>query len=554
MRKDKYFGNTFDLPKISKQRSFFDLTHSSHLSMNAGLLVPLDQPWEIVPGDTWDVSHRIQVRMPNPPKTPTMDQLVFDIFYFYVPNRIVWKNWDSFITGDTGNDYSELSDLSVPQITFTNDEETVYDLSFSLVDYLGVNILKIPEVSKIGNGLKVSVLPFRGYYKIWNEYFRYQSLQDPVLIRDDDVGYGYLGSSSNDYWKIPFTSRYDTFLNAEYAYFTLMRVNRLPDYFSTALPQPVAGPDVKILNDVGINDPLFNFINAPGSSVALYTTDSTSSSRVNADDININSITGSLDGVDNSIRALSQAFALNKLLYIDNIYGRRITEWTYGHYGVSVPDERVQRPEYLCKRRIYINMNQIMQSSATTEDSPQGNAGAWSLTYHESSDFLKSFVEFGYVFCLGCVRVLNHTYAQGIPKGFMRKSRFDYYMTEFNNVGDQSLLNYEVYFDPTDDDYNYGSFGYVERYADYKYLSSRVAGHMRPQAPDTLAVWTYTDYYEDQVFLSDEWKREPIENIDRTFFFDHETAPQFIIDMVFDIKAYRTMPYNSMPGGLTNGY
>lgn len=192
-----------------------------------------------------------------------------------------------------------------------------------------------------------------------------------------------------------------------------------------------------------------------------------------------------------------------------------------------------------------------MQSSSTDTTSPQGNAGAWSETYDVSKDFVKSFVEYGNLFALGCIRVLNHSFAQGIDRKWSRRTRFDYYLPEFNNVGDQEIKTKEIFCNTLLPDQ---TWGYQERYAEYKMIPSRVAGFMRPQVTGTLAVWTYTDYYASAPTFNIGWMFEPHANFNDTIYIADTTAPSFILDYVAEIKGYRSMPYHSEPGDLTGSW
>lgn len=564
MRKDLYTNGSVDLPKITKKRSFFDLSHSSHIDMNPGILYPVDQVIEIVPGDTFDYSHKLNIRMTNPPKTPVMDQLVLDLYFFFCPNRIVWTNWDNFITDFSGSNYYTNFGGSYPTIQVNQLANGNTALFYSVLDFLGWT----PSNIYAGNAsLNPSLLPVRGYYLIWNEFFRFAPLQYPIAIDTNDTsmpdtlinpgGLSYYTLASSDS-----TNGYTAYSTVKYAGLSLMPVNRLPGFFSRCLPQPT-------INDVLINlsipssfsgslSPVQGLFNAdPGYDDHLITTSNPGVSYGSfvASDISVynagtrEALLGFNNLYGGSIRDLSNAFALNKFLYIDNVYGKRITDWTYGHFGVNVPDSRVQRPEFLAKKRVYININQIMQSSETGT-SPQGNAGAWSQTFDEGFDFVKSFTEYGFLFTLGCIRVLNHTFSQGIDLHWRYRTRYDYYLPEFNNVGDMAIQKSAIYVDPS---YN-STFGYQERYAQYKMIPSRVAGYMRPQVSNTLAIWTYTDYYNTAPTLSASWMFEPKGNIERTMYINFSTAPGFILDYVADIKAYRSMPYNSLPGGLTGSW
>ena len=264
MRKDLYTNGSVDLPAITKKRSFFDLTHSSHIDMNVGSLYPLDQVIPIMPGDTFDYSHRLNIRMTNPPKNPTMDQLVFDIYWFYVPNRIVWDNFDNFITNKASNYYSDFSftypvcDIQNPALTGSGYPK----LEGSVLDYLGFGCLAF-KGSGVGGAFNPSALPVRGYYKIWNEYFRYEPLQSEILVGTTDsaipytayMNTGNLGTSSaSDFYQASADQAnvYTDLMNLQCYGYCLAPVNRLPGYFSRSLPQPLAGSDVSILSSITI--------------------------------------------------------------------------------------------------------------------------------------------------------------------------------------------------------------------------------------------------------------------------------------------------------------
>ena len=554
MRKDLYTNGSVDIPRISKKRSFFDLSHSNHLDMNAGVLYPIDC-FPIMPGDSMEYGHRLNIRMTNPPKTPTMDQLVLDLYYFYSPNRIVWEHWDQFITNNSGNYYVNAN-YTIPILDVQGASTSTYfnDLHCSVLDYLGYGGLN--QLGAANNSLcNPNALPVRMYYKIWNEYFRFSPLQTEVLVPTNDTPIKpfLLMSETMTYYdalRVTNTSWWSSHISKTLFDCVLMPVNRLPGYFSRALPQPIAGAEIKILEEIQVDSPKF-YKNNNSPNYSLLSNGNVSAfggELMDYDGDLASRITGSLGATaSNSIRALSNAFALNKFLYIDNLYGKRITEWTYGHFGVQVPDSRVQRPEFLGKKRVYININQIMQTSET-DTTAQGHAGAWSQTFDQGHDFTKSFVEFGYVIGVACIRVLNHSFAQGVDKHWSARTRFDFPMLEFVNTGDEEVKKFEIFFD---NNAPLSTWGYQERYASWKMIPSRVCGQMRPTYTQPLSIWTYTDYYSTAPTLSATWIMEPRANIDNTLYVSSSVAPSFILDYVADIKAYRTLPYHSIPGGLT---
>lgn len=554
-----------DNPKINKRRSYIpNLSHKSQIDFNPGFLVPLDRPWEILPGDTWKVKHSLKIRMTNPPKVPVMDQLVLDIYYFYVPFRIVWSNFDKFITGDTGTDWEKISDLTIPKLEIEGPFVTG-----DLLDFLGVF-----HADSSDSAIYINALPIRGYYDIWNWYFRYEPLQEELYFSKGDsaVTYDhvYVASSINDAYDNSYFDYMDGLRSNAVENPLLAPVNKLDDYFTRVLPKPQAGPDINIL---GLNDVVLGTKDRNGDSLLAYSDTnfeaavlSSSVSGYGSNGSNVASldfsdlqssivgISGQFNGVTgNTIRDLRMAFALDSLLTIDARYGRRINEYSIGHYGVTVPDFRVDMPEFLSHKRIYINVNQVIQSSSTTADSPQGNVGAWSETVDSGFDFVKSFVEHGLVYSLGCVRVLNRTYSQGIDKMFTRNTRFDFYIPALANISDTPVYINQLY--DTFGEHFMDVFGYQEAWADYKYLPNHVANHMRPQVANTLAIYNYAEYYASVPTLSEAWIIEPANELDRTMYLEASSiVSHFVLDIYYNIEAYRTMPLHSLPGTLTNSW
>lgn len=557
-----------DNPTIKKRRSYIPyMKHKSQLDFNAGLLVPMDKPLEVLPGDTFKLSHKLRIRMSNPPKVPVFDLLVFDLYFFYTPCRILWDNFDKFITGDTGTDWTKISDLSIPICSIES--------SFapgSLLDFLGLYHGDFTESS-----WAVNALPFRAYYSIWNHFFRYEPLQSEVYFGTGDTQVDVDSSSTianniSSYYS-GHLSDYMSAVRADaVGSMLLMPVNKLPDYFTRCLPSPAAGPDISLLGVnnlsmlgnlgyssedgygfIGVKDyeetisgnaePIqgFNMGGTIGNAAVL------SGEAFALTDFKLAGITG------NTIRDLRQAFAIDQLLTLDARYGRRINEYSIGHYGVNVPDYRIDFPEFLSHKRVYLNINQVIQSSASEVSSPQGNVGAWSETFDQDFDFVKSFVEHGYIMSVGCVRVLNRTYSQGIDKLWRRFTRFDFYDPALANISDQVVYKEQLF---TDDPDTLGvPFGYQEAWAEYKYAGNHIANHMRPNVSNTLAVWNYAEYYSEAPTLSEEWIIEDASVIDRTMYLiSSNTVSQFIIDIFFDYDCYRTMPLHTLPGSLTNSW
>lgn len=249
-----------------------------------------------------------------------------------------------------------------------------------------------------------------------------------------------------------------------------------------------------------------------------------------------------------TINELRLAFQLQKLYERDARGGTRYIEIIKSHFGVTSPDARLQRPEYLGGERIPINIDQVIQTSSTMEGTtPQGNTGAYSLTGNQGSYFKHSFVEHGYVLGLACVRT-EHTYQQGLEKIWNRKNRFDFYWPSLANIGEQAILNKEIYLQASKAT-NEEAFGYQEAWAEYRYKPSRVSSAFRSNITSgSLDAWHYADYYEELPKLSAEWVQETYKNVDRTLAVQSTLEDQYIADFWFKCKCTRPMPIYSIPG------
>lgn len=525
---------------IDISRSKFIRSSSVKTSFNAGQLIPFYVD-EVLPGDTFSIDDSKVVRM-STLLTPIMDNLYIDTYYFFVPSRLCWQHWREFNGENTESAWYPTVDYSIPQITSPAGGWNVG----TIADYMGIPI-------GVEN-LSVSALPFRAYALICNEWFRDENLTDPLFVDLSDTTLaGSNGSTAEDIVKggMPF------------------KVAKYHDYFTSCLPAPQKGPDV--LLPLGSQAPVFFSAanreykgDAPSDSVSFRGTDGTLIPNVNIQiDSYGNAIAGSpVSGggaaltisngyadlslsTGSSINQLRLAFQIQKLYEKDARGGTRYTEILRSHFGVTSPDARLQRPEYLGGSRKPINVTQVVQNSSTTSTSPQGNTSAYSATIDSESAFTKSFVEHGFVIGVCCVRY-DHTYQQGIERFWSRKNRFDFYWPVFANIGEQAVLNKEIYAQGNSEDDEV--FGYQEAWADYRYKPSRCSGYMRSTAPTSLDVWHLGDHYSKRPSLSDSWIREDGSIVDRVLAVSSSVNHQFFADIFVKNTSVRPMPVYSIPG------
>lgn len=538
------------IPRAQISRSVFDRSHAWKSSFDSGYLVPFLVD-EVLPGDSYKVKFNFLARL-STPIVPTMDNLFLDTFYFFVPYRLLWKHWEEF-NGE--QKYPGAStDYLVPQTTAPNDKG--FEVG-SLEDYFG-----LPTGVK---GIKANELATRAYALIWNEWFRDENLQNPINLSTfaeistaaglDDVGLGDAG----------FIGQHK-----------LLRRGKRHDYFTSALPWPQKGPGVELplngnANIIRDGDKPFALGDASNTYSVGFSYNGQrgqlSKQLVSGDVAGTNKFaqgTGSdltapllgyagglvadLSSVTAAtINSLRQAFQLQKLYERDARGGTRYTEILRSHFGVVSPDSRLQRPEYLGGSESPVIINPVVQNSATGStgaETPQGNLAAYGLASSTSANhgFTKSFVEHGIIIGLLNVRA-DLTYQQGIPRMFSRRTRFDFYWPVLAHLGEQAILNKEIYAQGTsaDDDV----FGYQERYAEYRYFPSMITGKLRSTDPQSLDVWHLSQKFDSLPKLSAQFIQDdpPVSRILAV-----QNEPQFIIDSYVEMKCARPMPVYGVPG------
>lgn len=542
------------VPRAEIRRARFKRDFSNITTINEGDLVPLYVD-EVLPGDTISCDMNGLIRM-STPLYPVMDNCYLDTYAFFVPCRLLWEHWENLMGQNDSTYWAEKTEYSVPQTTAPSGGWNVG----TIADYMGIP-------TGVAN-LKVNSMPFRAYARIWNEWFRDENLQQPVVQDIDDAN----NTGSNTGTQLT---------DAQNGGLPL-KVAKYHDYFTSCLPEPQKGEAAAIPVDLGTmmvttGDPngrkqtssypiIFrgtggkipgedgNYaemlaIANTGSSVtyqgeAHYVTDK-STVTPNSAVFPINLQTETASGVNITINELRQAIALQHILEADARGGTRYVELLAHEFGVTSPDSRLQRSEYLGGTRVPININQVVQQSATTDASPQGNTAAYSMTTMRNKMCNYSAVEHGYLLILGAVRV-DHSYQQGLSRMWTRKGRFDFYHPMLANLSEMAVLNQEIYAQGTTEDSEV--FGYQEAWADYRYHPNIVTGEMRSTYAQTLDAWHYGDHYEQLPTLSSSWIQEGTENIDRTLAVQSENSHQFICDFFFDQTWTRPMPIYSVPG------
>lgn len=544
---------------IDIRRSTFDRSHSLKTSFNVGDIVPffLD---EVLPGDTFNVDTSKVVRLQTL-LTPVMDNIYLDTYFFFVPNRLTWSHWKQFNGENTESAWIPQTEYEIPQITAPSNGGWSVG---TIADYLGVPT-GVPNLS-------VSALPFRAYALVMNEWFRDENLSDPLVVPVDDATIAGVNSG--------------TFVTDVCKGGLPYKAAKYHDYFTSCLPAPQKGPDVLVPVAEAGNYPVLpgtvhDASKFDGTSLAWKKADGTPYAGVFDYGYLITDKSGAvtqisdnrnLSGQSNSvvpsnlwavasgnaaaatINQLRMAFQIQKLYEKDARGGSRYIEILKSHFGVTSPDARLQRPEYLGGNRVPININQVVQQSATASgETAQGTVTGMSVTTDTHSDFTKSFTEHGFVIGVMVARY-DHTYQQGLERFWSRKDRFDYYWPVFANIGEQAVKNKEIFAQGPGVKDSAGSviddqvFGYQEAWADYRYKPSRVTGEMRSQYAQSLDVWHLADDYTALPMLSDSWIREDKANVDRVLAVTSAVSNQLFADIYIKNRTTRPMPMYSIPG------
>ena len=561
-----------DLPEAKIERSVWQMPSGNMTTFDAGKLVPFYVS-EVLPGDTWKMHDSFVVRTMTP-IVPVMDNSILDIYYFFVPNRLVWDHWVNFMGQNDTSPWVQKIEYSVPQTYFPAGDGWHIG---TVADYMGI---PTGVGSPTGNKIGVSSLPFRAYVKIWNDWFRDQNVMDPAYLQtgDDDVE----GSNFSDVYP----------LHTAVKGGSLLPVSKTHDYFTSALPSPQKGEPIAIpltgsvpivtgadhLDNLGnVSTNIYgagvptsqgygvslmalqmegyghpDYIEGLGTGALRDDTNGEPASHLGG--FNFSNLWADMSDVGAvTINALRTAFQLQRLLEKDARGGSRYIELLQSHFGVVSPDGRLQRSELLGARRVPINVDQVLQSASAKNPAsetldPIGTTGAYSITSSVDSTFTKSFTEHGFIIGVMCARVANHKYQYGLEKFWNRRDRFDYYWPSLAHIGEQPILNSEIYFDPNSEDFD-GVFGYQEAWADYRYKPSKVTGHFRSSSSQSLDYWHYGDRYNSIPVLSEDFISETPAGIGRSlYYYEPGVNQMFFADMQFNPTVARPMPLYSVPG------
>lgn len=551
---ERHFLN---VPQMHTSRTRFNRDQTILTTFDSGKLIPFFVD-EVLPGDTFQVDTSAIIRMTTP-KYPVMDDCFIDFYYFYCPNRILWDEFKYFMGEVEEKPWAPTKEYRIPELVCIGNENDPVPYEESILDYMGVP-------TKIKKEFRINALPVRAYVKIWNEYFRDENVDNQAVLITEGKDEAYQDKKDETL---------DDILKKAYTGGRCLPVNKFHDYFTSCLPHPSRGPEVRLplsgnapvgmyknvaltefgtvsghstiylnqtLSGAALAPNIGNSLNEHYKGYGLVTGSSNSTNQV---------IDTAYLGADLTNIAATKINDLRKAVAVQQYYealargGSRYREQVQALWNVTISDKTAQIPEYLGGGRYHVNMNQIVQTSGQQgeADTPIGETGAMSVTPVNESSFTKSFEEHGFVIGVMCVRH-NHSYQQGLERFWSRRDRLDYYVPQFANLGEQPVKKKEIMLTGNASDEE--TFGYQEAWADYRMKPNRVSGLMRSNATGTLDFWHYADNYDTVPTLSQSWIKEGKNEIARTLIVQNE--PQFFGAIRVANKTTRCMPLYSVPG------
>ncbi len=507
--------NIFNSIQLKKpKKNFFDLTHDVKLSANMGELTPI-LTLECVPGDKFDLSCESIIRF-APMVAPVMHRMDVTMHYFFVPNRILWDNWEEFITnnGPDGNIVAPYFNSDNFEAQFTSS----YPTARRLGDYLGV-----PPPPNSSTVTRISALPFAAYTAIYDEYYRDQNLIPAIDYKLTD---GYNGTTD---------ARFNSLCSLR---------NRAweHDYFTSSLPWAQKGAAVDIpLGQITDNAPIYYDQSSPVGTTLTGTPNSVfvpgSNSPTTSTDLF--AATGGLEVEPTTINDLRRAYRLQEWLEKNARGGTRYIESILSHFGVKSSDSRLQRPEYITGVKTPVVISEVLNTSGTQDQLPQGNMAGHGISVSSGRSGTYYCEEHGYI--IGIMSVMPKTaYQQGIPRTFLKLDALDYFWPSFANIGEQEVQVQELYAYTAN---KVDTFGYVPRYAEYKYMPSRVAGDFRT----SLDYWHLGRIFDSEPTLSQEFIECTPAEVERIFAVTDSDAQKLYCHVLNKIKAVRPMPKYGTP-------